>query len=211
MDKTKIAVKIFNNCAQQYQDKFMALELYHDSLDLFCTFIEQENATILDIACGPGNITRYLLELRPGFKILGIDLSAKMIDLARLNNPDAEFQIMDCRDIGQLGSQFDAAVCGFGLPYLSKEEALGLIREVAGLLRPGGVFYLSTMEDDYSRSGWKGPSSGGQAKMYIHYHQADYLTEALRENGFEVLDLQRKVYPAPDGVATTDLLIIAKR
>ena len=211
MDKTKIAVKIFDNCAQQYQDKFMGLELYHDSLDLFCASIEKENAAVLDIACGPGNISKYLLEKRPGFKILGIDLSAKMIELARLNNPAAEFQVLDCRVIGQLGQKYDAAVCGFGLSYLSKEEALKLMREVAGLRRSGGVFYLSTMEDDYRKSGFKGSSSGGEEKMYIHYHQADYLTEALRENGFEIMDLQRKAYPEPDGASTTDLLVVAKK
>lgn len=211
MDKTKIAIEIFDNCARQYQDKFMSLNLYRESLDLFCAAVETENAEVLDIACGPGNIAKYLLAKRPGFKILGIDLSAKMIELARLNNPAAEFQIMDCRDIGQLGRQFDAAVCGFALPYLSKEEALKLIRDVARLLRPGGVFYLSTMEGDYSQSGWKGSSSGGAAQMYIYYHQADYLTEGLKENGLEVLGLQRKVYTAPDGEATTDLLVLAKK
>lgn len=209
MDKTKIAVEIFDNCAQQYQDKFMDLSLYHDSLDLFCACVEKEKAEILDMACGPGNITKYLLQKRPDFNILGIDLSPNMLRLARLNNPTAEFQIMDCQAVGKMNREFDAAVCGFGLPYLSREEAVQLIRDVAGRLRPGGAFYLSTMEDDYSKSGFKGPSSGGGAQMYIYYHQADYLTQALEDNGFEIVGLQRKAYPAQDGA--TDLLIIASR
>ena len=211
MDKTKIAVQIFDDNAQLYQDKYMNLELYHESLDLFCTTVKTRNARVLDIACGPGNIAKYLLDKRLDFQILGTDLSEKMVELARHNNPAAEFQVMDIRDVRQLAHPCHAAVCGFGLPYLSKEEALALIRDVAGLLMPGGVFYLSTMEDDYSKSGLKSPSSGGPVQMYIHYHQADYLTEGLKRNGFEIIDLRRKIYPAPDGSTTTDLLIIAKK
>ena len=98
-------------------------------------------------------------------------------------------------------------MCGFCLPYLSKEESIKLIEDAAELLKPHGVFYVSTMEDDYSKSGFKTSSGGDQAYMY--YHQADYLTEALQENGFNIIDLQRRDYPEQDGSNTIDLLIIA--
>ena len=62
MDKTKIAVAIFNKYASEYQDKFMDLALYHDTFDLFCNLLVRENPTILELACGPGNITKYLLK-----------------------------------------------------------------------------------------------------------------------------------------------------
>ncbi|MBC7864483.1 MAG: class I SAM-dependent methyltransferase, partial [Bacteroidia bacterium] len=62
MDKTKIAVTIFNKNANGYQNKFMDVNLYADTFDLFCNSIKNENAEILEIACGPGNITKYLLK-----------------------------------------------------------------------------------------------------------------------------------------------------
>ncbi|PSL47928.1 methyltransferase family protein [Chitinophaga niastensis] len=207
MDKNKTAISIFNKCANEYQDKFMDIDLYNDTFDLFCNNIVKENAHILEIACGPGNITKYLLKKRPDFKILGIDLSPNMIGLAKINNPTAEFQLMDCRDIGKIDKKYDAIMCGFCLPYLSKEESVKLISDAAGLLKSNGVLYLSTMEDDYSKSGFKRSAAGDQ--MYINYHQADYLTRALKENGFKIIDVQRKDYPSQDGTKTTDLLIIA--
>ena len=93
MDKTKMAVNAFDKNAETYQEKFMNLDLYHASFDLFCSKIPNENAKILEIACGPGNITQYLLEKRPDFKILGIDLAPRMLDLARINNPSAVFNL----------------------------------------------------------------------------------------------------------------------
>jgi hypothetical protein len=65
------------------------------------------------------------------------------------------------------------------------------------------------MEDDYCQSGFKTASSGDQ--VYTYYHQADYLTASLNENGFAIIDLQRKESPAPNGTNSKDLLIIAKR
>ncbi len=207
MDKTKMAIDVFDKRANEYQARFMDVGLYHDTFDLFCNSIVKENAEILELACGPGNITRYVLNKRPDFKILGIDLAPNMIELAKRNNPTSEFQCMDCRDIRLLGKKYDAVMCGFCLPYLSKEESVQLISDVYNLLESNGLLYISAMEDDYAKSGLESSSSGDQ--MYIHYHEADYLTQALLENGFKIIDVQRIEYPKQDGSKTTDLVIIA--
>ncbi len=208
MDKTKIAVGVFNKFAKQYQDKFMDVSLYSESFDLFCSSIKKKNPDLLELACGPGNITRYLLDKRPDFKIVGTDLAPNMIALAKINNPTACFQLMDCRDITTMENKQDGIMCGFCFPYLSKEEAITFIQDASHLLNPGGILYISTMEDDYSKSAFKKGSGGGE--IFIHYHEADYLTNALTENNFIILDIQRKTYPEADGTQTTDLLIIAK-
>lgn len=210
MDKNKIAVAVFDKSAVRYQDKFMDLDLYHDSFNAFCEAIDKENAEVLEIACGPGNITRYLLKKRPGYRILATDLSVNMLELARINNPAAGFMLMDGRQMDQLDGQFDAIMCGFFLPYLSKEEAVQWISDSARKLRPGGVLYISTMEDDYAKSGFAGPETEGEDRLFIHYHEAGYLTEALKNNRFELIDLRRQPYPEQDGSVTTDLIILAK-
>ncbi|MEO5776912.1 MAG: class I SAM-dependent methyltransferase [Flavobacterium sp.] len=208
MDQTKIAVGIFDRLATAYQDKFMDVSMYHDSLDIFCESIPKQNATILELACGPGNITKYLLDKRPDFKILGTDLAPNMIALAKENNPDADFQLLDCRDINQLNQKFDAVLCGFGLPYLSKEATIKFIIDSSKQLNPKGILYISTIEDDNAKSGFKTGSTGD--KIYQNYHQADYLTEALENNGFKIIEMQRKEY-IHNEQNTTDLIIIATK
>ncbi len=47
---------------------FMNLDLYNDSYDTFCDQVKIKNATILEIGCGPENITKYLLKKRLDFK-----------------------------------------------------------------------------------------------------------------------------------------------
>jgi len=207
MDKTKVAVEVFNKRANLYQEKFMDVSLYNDTFDLFCDKITKENASILELACGPGNITKYLLNKRPDLKISGIDLAPNMLELAKINNPAAEFKLMDCRDIGTINKKYDAIMCGFCLPYLSKEGAVKLIGDASKILESKGLIYISTMEDDYHKSGIRRGSYGDE--IYIHFHQADYLADALIENNFKLIEIQRKDFLNPDGTTTIDLILIA--
>jgi ubiquinone/menaquinone biosynthesis C-methylase UbiE len=209
MDKNKQAIDVFNKLAKVYQDKFMDVSLYHDSFDVFCSHIKKEKASVLELACGPGNITQYLLKKRPDLNILGTDLAPNMIELATINNPQASFQLLDSRAIASLNKTYDAIMCGFCLPYLSKEEAIQLIAEAAKVLANDGVIYISTMEDDYSKSEFKKGSSGDE--LFMHFHEGDYLTDALRANGFKHIDIKRQNYPTTDGSKVTDLIIIAQK
>ncbi|MEO6038665.1 MAG: class I SAM-dependent methyltransferase, partial [Saprospiraceae bacterium] len=163
----------------------------------------------LEIACGPGNITRYILAKRPDFRIEAIDLAPNMVELARKNNPTADFKIMDAREIDQLTGPYDAILCGFCMPYLSKADCAKLIADCAGLLDQEGIFYFSTMEGEDEQSGYES-SSDGQHRAYIHYHQADYLQERLEAYNFELLDFRRQDYHKPDGTMAVDMFFIAR-
>ena len=208
MDQTIAAVGVFDKLADSYQDKFMDVSLYHNSFDLFCQNIPKENASIIELACGPGNITKYLLGKRLDFKILGTDLSPNMIRLAKINNPQAAFELLDFRKIKSLNQKFEAIMCGFGLPYLTKKEALAFIADSDQLLYEGGILYLSTMEDKNENSRFQKGSSGDE--VFMNYHQADYLIKALENNGFTIIHLERINY-LHNEQDTTDLIIIAKK
>lgn len=211
IDKTAKAIEVFDTYAQLYMDKFMDLPDFYDSFDRFCKLIPQQNAQILELACGPGNITHYLLQKRPDFRILGTDLAPNMLELAKTNNPTAQFQLLDCRKSLSLGRKFDAVLCGFGLPYLSKTEAIQLIQDAAKILKPEGVFYLSTMEDAYEKSDWKGASNNPDYQAFIHYHEAPYLCAALIENGFQICHEDRIRSTDAKGEAVCDLVLIGRK
>lgn len=211
MMTTRTAKYIFNKNAELYQDKYMQVDLYHDYLNLLCEKVTKAEAKILDVGCGPGNITKYLLSQRSDFDILGIDLAPKMIELAQINNPDAQFEMMNCMDINTLSNQFDAIVSAFCLPYLSKIDALKFIKQSKSQLNPNGILYISTMEGSYDKSGLHSSSSGGPDSTYIYYHQADYLTEYLISQNFEIIKIQRKTHPQQENTTSRDLVILAKK
>ena len=209
MDSYKITFHTWDKVAGIYQDKFMDLDLYNDTYDTFCKLVSKQNARIFEIGCGPGNITRYLLAKRPDLKIDAIDIAPNMIELAKENNPAAHFEVMDCRNIGSLTARYDGIMCGFCLPYLSKQDCAQLIHDSANLLNDGGILYLSAIEDDYERSGYEANSAGD--KMYIYYHQENFLQESLKTNNFELVELIRKAYSKADGTSSSHMIFIARK
>ncbi len=206
MDKNKQAVSVFDRQAKVYQAKYMDISMYTASLDSFCNTIEKPDAKILDIGCGPGNITMYISQKLPDSKITGIDLAPSMIELAQKNNINARFEVMDCRSIAKLTQRYDAIICGFCLPYLNKLEAKKLIKDCRNLLKPGGLIYLSTMEGNHESSTLVTGTTGDQ--IFTHYYSADFLIGQLESKGFEIICISRIVTNAQSKSPVTDLVII---
>lgn len=206
MDHSQHAASVFNKLAKEYQDRFMDTSIYHETFDAFCNAIPSDGS-VLELACGPGNITHYLLRKRPDLVILGTDLAPEMVRLATTINPSAKFQVLDCRDVVQLKMHFDAVMCGFVLPYISSEETQKLFSDVAAQLKPNGILYISTMEGRYSDSGFRKGSTGEE--IFMHYYDAEFLTGTLLANGFEILELKRIISTNTDGSSVTDLVIIS--
>lgn len=199
----------WDKLAKRYADKFMDLDLYDNTYNRFCELILKENASILEIGCGPGNITRYLLKKKPHFQIEGIDISPNMLALAKANNPTANFKVMDCRNIDQLQEQFDGIICGFCVPYLSQSDCVKLIQDAKNLLTPSGVLYISFVEGDYSQSGFQTGSSGDRA--YFFYHNLQELIQELNRNAYKITEIAHINYPKNNETTEIHTIIIAQK
>lgn len=201
------ASDIFNKNALLYQSRFMDVSLYADTFDRFCSHLAT-GAKVLELGCGPGNVTRQLLTQRPDLKILATDIAPNMLELAKANSPGAEFRLLDCRNLSGITDTYDGILSGFCLPYLSEEESTSLIRNCAAILKPKGILYLSCMEEnEHYQSGIKTSSSGD--KVYMYYHSARFLTDSLSDAGFQDIELTRKTTLAGDEPDNTDLVITA--
>lgn len=207
MDKSKKAVEIFNENAIVYQEKFMDLSNYSKALTFFCENLKETQKTILEFACGPGNVTKFLLNLRPDFIIDASDLSENMLQLARLNNPTAHFELLDMRSIEEVAMNYDAVVNAFGFPYLKKEETIDFIENASKKLTKNGLLFISTMEADYSKSCYV-TSSSGEHTLYTYYHQSNYLIDAMLDNNIELIYTERKNIK---GSFAKDLILIGRK
>jgi cyclopropane fatty-acyl-phospholipid synthase-like methyltransferase len=208
MDKYKVTFKTWDKVAELYQQKFMHLDLYDDTYDLFCTGLDPQ-ATVLEIGCGPGNITAYLLKKMPDLKIDANDIAPNMIRLAQINNPSANCYVMDSRNISQIGKKFDGIIAGFCIPYLSVHDTEKLIKDCSSLLNPNGIFYLSFVEGKPQDSGYKAGSTGD--RTYFYYHEWKILEDILKKNNFETLYLVHKSYKRNDGPEELHSIGIAKK
>ena len=209
MDRYKETFSTWNKVALQYQDKFMNLDLYNNTYDFICNSISKDNARVLEVGCGPGNITRYLLSKRPDFKIIGIDIAPNMIDLARKNNPTAVFEIMDIRLMNELETKYDGIICGFCLPYLSEADSAKLISDSYNLLNENGMIYLSFVEGDPNKSGFQ---IGGRGdRVYFFYHSTYRLKKKLSASNFDEFKIFEVVFNKSENETEIHTILTAKK
>jgi 2-polyprenyl-3-methyl-5-hydroxy-6-metoxy-1,4-benzoquinol methylase len=209
MDRYKETFDTWNKIASLYEDKFMDLDLYNNTYDFICNSIGNNRAKLLEIGCGPGNITKYLLSKRPDFDIYGIDIAPNMIELAQRNNPTASFAIMDIRLINELETKYDGIVCGFCLPYLSDTDSTKLIADSYNLLNENGLIYLSFVEGDPSKSGFQVGSSGDRS--YFYFHSFDLLKNKLVESKFDEFKTFKVAYKKSRTETEIHTILTAKK
>lgn len=209
MDQCANSAAVFDKLADRYREKYMDLTLYDTTYREFCDLLPPGGARVLDAACGPGNVSRYLLSQRPEVDLLGIDLAPRMIELAREAVPSGRFAVHDCRNLATLNQRFDGILCAFGLPYLSPTEAEAFIQAVADVLAAQGVLYLSTLLGKREDSGFERCSSGDQ--VFINYYSEEQVIRSLAGSGFRVVRQHRLPSPSAAPKQTSDLIVIARK
>ncbi|MEK8070087.1 class I SAM-dependent methyltransferase [Rhodococcoides navarretei] len=100
---------------------------------------------VLDVACGPGNFTRFLSEALTGDGLaVGFDISEAMIARAVRDNrgPRAAYVRGDAAHLPYAGATFDA-VCCYAALYLVPQP-MTVLDELIRVLRPGGRIAIMT-------------------------------------------------------------------
>jgi len=112
--------------------------------------------SVLDVACGNGQFARRMAQL--GARVVGVDVAARMIDIAKASSAGIgglEFHAIDATDPAALTSlgrgRFDAAVCTMALMDIASIDPL--MASVADVLRPDGRFVFSVVHPCFNASG----------------------------------------------------------
>ncbi|HET9500875.1 MAG TPA: trans-aconitate 2-methyltransferase [Marmoricola sp.] len=92
--------------------------------------------TVVDLGCGPGNLTALLAGRWPDAAVRGLDSSAEMVARARRDHPELDFVVTDLRDAGAAVEDVDVLVSNATLQWVPGH--LELLPELVGRVRPGG-------------------------------------------------------------------------
>ena len=109
--------------------------VWERSADLLDLLAPQPGERILDIGCGTGQLTTKIAE--SGAKVLGIDNSDDMIEAARANYPELNFEVADVRKY-QSREPFDAVFSNAALHWIKPPEQAA--ESISRALKTGGRF-----------------------------------------------------------------------
>jgi len=104
-------------------------------LDLVTRIGADSPATVVDLGCGPGNLTMLLATRWPGAKVLGVDSSEEMVRAAP-TDAGVEFAVGDIRNWRESPGSVDVLVSNAALQWLPGH--LDLLPALVGSVSPGG-------------------------------------------------------------------------
>lgn len=156
----------------------------------------------LDVGCGSGGRMIRLLR-EAGYEVTGIDVSPKMIDIARTNHPDAVFHLADFLSWNVEG-RFDLVVAWDSLFHLPAASQAVAIKKLSFLLGEGGVLLHSFGDatGDHEDLSFRDPAGGqvGELDNDLFGYGGigiDGVRRALEANGCRCLELELDQPPGP--------------
>lgn len=146
-----------NPQAQQMADESMvrglaaqAEAIWPQERDFLVAYDVPAEARILDLACGTGEITARVAGLFPQASLIGVDIHAPHLELARnrtrASDERVQFQVGSAYELDFEADRFDLSLCRHLLQAVPEPERI--LTEMKRVTRPGGWLHL--IAEDYA-------------------------------------------------------------
>lgn len=198
----KEMAKTYNAIATKYEKETDENWKNKEFVDKFLKHINKDSS-ILDIACGTGELLKYYQE--KGFLSTGIDIATEMINIARVKVPEANVLEMSLYDIDRLEEMFDGISATFILVHIPKDKIREFIKNIRDRLKNDGVFF--TIFGTSIKEGIQQEPLDTRYKYYAINYSKDEIINLLCENGFEIVESVQKSRENRSDIA----IIIAKK
>ena len=164
----------------------------------------QVDGLILELGCGTGVAAKYFSER--GRRVIGIDISPEMIELARREVEKVPLLCADLEDIEFPENTLDGISAFFVFLHLPKEKTRTMIERTYRWLKPGGSLALSVVEG--TDEGRCDNFMDKDCKVYLSYYEQEELKDMLSGAGFTIKETEVKHFEG-EGFEETELFFIA--
>lgn len=187
------------------QDSYDEFARFYDMSDLdrkaeisfYKSLAREEDRSVLELGCGTGTIVAavgYELAIRHGseFRVVGVDRSAKMLEIARCRHAGMEWVQGDMIQPPVQGG-FDLVLCAFNTLQLLESHAavLQTFRAVSTLLNPRGIFVFDLYNAAYSE-----PSSASAATAAVRRNR---IVRSFKDANGQMLEVREDAIEDPGG------------
>jgi ubiquinone/menaquinone biosynthesis C-methylase UbiE len=144
----------YDRVAEQYEaafgDELNQNPLHRALLDCFVTLVSTSggDGPIGDVGCGPGHVAAYLSQR--GLRVVAIDLSPRMVDVARRRYPDLDVRVGSMTSLDVPDAVWAGLVAIYSIIHLPIDDRRQAYREFARVLRPGAWILVAFHVDSAS-------------------------------------------------------------
>jgi cyclopropane fatty-acyl-phospholipid synthase-like methyltransferase len=177
-----LVANAYDGITDSYLERFGASTVRdHWLSELLVRLPAQGGARVLDLGCGAGiPVARALAAA--GHAVVGIDGSARQLDLARSNVHAAEFIHAEMTTIDLPARSFDAVAAFYSITHVPRSKHDHLLRRIKEWLKPGGLLVASLGAD--ALPDWSGEWLGTQ--MFFSHYDSGTNLKLLCDTGFEI-------------------------
>ncbi len=138
---------------------------------------------VADVGCGPGRITAHLRSL--GVDAFGIDLSPRMIEVARREHPGVRFEVGSMTQLGLADGALAALIAWYSIIHVPDDAIGAVLAGFRRVLRPGGLLLVGFHVGDASPPE---PRENGESwpESYVRRRPPSQVAAWLDEAGFTV-------------------------
>jgi SAM-dependent methyltransferase len=208
MEKKEIVRTGYNEVAEELQEISGLEKEGSDKLNLLDEFTSRLplNGLVLDAGCGNGVYSRYL---SVEFKVIGVDISEKQIELSRHNAPKAEFICQDMTKTNFPDEHFDGILSYYSIIHVPRDEHFDLLSNFYRMLKFNGVVLLVFQANDDPESYETNFFSGG-VMMYWSGFDKETNLNMLKKVGFKII-WSRSVKESPKWGESSHLFVFAEK
>ena len=176
----------YNLAAQKYHDLFHnemnEKEYDRKLLDSFAARFNKDSV-VCDAGCGPSaHIGRYLFD--KGIKVIGVDISEKCIEIARITNPNMRLEIADIGNLPFDNNSFDGVISYYSVINTPKIYVHRLFAEFRRVIKPDG--YLLVAVKVGTTEGYIYDLLGIKTKIYSTVFTQEEIVAFFNEAGFKL-------------------------
>ncbi|MCX2179756.1 class I SAM-dependent methyltransferase [Streptomyces sp. SKN60] len=129
-------------------------------LGAFVEEMAEAGGTVLDAGCGPGKVAGYLAA--GGVRVVGVDLSARMVGIARRAQPEVPFAVGSMTALGVRDGALAGVLAYYSTHHTPPEHLPAVYAEFRRVLAPGGRLMLA------GYVGADGGGGGGEGERLRH-------------------------------------------
>jgi ubiquinone/menaquinone biosynthesis C-methylase UbiE len=165
-----------------------SVTMYAKEYDIFFNLLS-EDSLIVEIGCGIG---RDAVRLAGKYKYIGIDGSKSMLEIAKKNNPQAEFEVKDFYNLDFPNKTFDGFWAAASLLHVPKSEIVDVLKGIKRIIKDGGIGFISLkLKDSFDEGVIKENKKGIPTERYFAFYEEGEFNHFLEETGFKVIEETR--------------------